>query len=76
MLGDARRRDQVRDERGRIIAADRIEPPRHGVDMGEQILRAVVAAALHRELADALDGVGDDGVIVDADQQRLAGRAG
>ena len=72
MLGDARRRDQVRDERGRILAADRVVPPRHGVDVGEQVVFAIVVAALHRELADALDGVGQDRVIVDADQKGLA----
>ncbi len=74
MLGDAGRRDQVRDERGRIFAADRIVPPRHGIDVGEQVVFAVVVAALHRELADALDGVGQDRVIVDADQKGLARR--
>ncbi len=75
MLGDARRRDDVRDESGRILAADRVEPPRHGVDMGEQVVLAIIEPALHRELAHALDGVGQDRVIVDADQKRLARRA-
>jgi hypothetical protein len=43
--------------------------------MGQQIPLAIVVAALHRELANALDGVGQDRVIVDADQQGLARRA-